>query len=115
MGCGWRGVEKKLEIPCPPLAMGQETGGSADMGERLAKSLKEATARFTRKESIAREIFGDDFVDHFAGTRENEVRLFDEAVTDWYVYTPSSSPASIDMTSTTNPFNREMKRYIETV
>ncbi|KAG5933442.1 hypothetical protein E4U60_004484 [Claviceps pazoutovae] len=92
MGCGWRGVEKKLEIPCPPLARGQETGGSSDVGERLAKSLKEATARFMHKDSIAREIFGDDFVEHFGGTRENEVRLFDEAVTDW-----------------------EIKRYIETV
>ena len=34
---------------------------------------------------MAREVFGDDFVDHFAGTREHEVRLWDEAVTDWYV------------------------------
>ncbi|KYK58002.1 glutamine synthetase [Drechmeria coniospora] len=92
LGCGWRGVEKKLAIPCPPLAMGQSVGGKADLGERLAKSLREATARFTSKDSIAREVFGDDFVDHFGGTRENEVRLFDEAVTDW-----------------------EMKRYIETV
>ncbi|GAO18844.1 hypothetical protein UVI_02059590 [Ustilaginoidea virens] len=83
LGCGWRGVDKKLEIACPPLAMGRDTGGPNDMGERLAKSLKEATARFMRKESVAREIFGDDFVDHFGGTRENEVRLFDEAVTDW--------------------------------
>ncbi|KAM4063671.1 glutamine synthetase, catalytic domain-containing protein [Hirsutella rhossiliensis] len=92
LGCGWRGVEKKLAIPCPPLAMGQDVGGDADRGERLAKSLKEATERFIRKGSIAREVFGDDFVEHFGGTRENEVRLFDEAVTDW-----------------------EMKRYIETV
>ncbi|KJZ70550.1 hypothetical protein HIM_10053 [Hirsutella minnesotensis 3608] len=92
LGCGWRGVEKKLAIPCPPLAMGQDVGGEADKGDRLAKSLKEATERFMRKQSIARQVFGDDFVDHFGGTRENEVRLFDEAVTDW-----------------------EMKRYIETV
>ncbi|GKU03156.1 glutamine synthetase [Fusarium langsethiae] len=92
LGCGWRGVEKKLEIPTPPLAMGQDVGGDADQGERLAKSLKEATARFMAKDSIAREVFGDDFVEHFGGTREHEVRLFDEAVTDW-----------------------EMKRYIETV
>ncbi|KAM3524272.1 hypothetical protein MY4038_007813 [Beauveria bassiana] len=92
LGCGWRGVEKKLDIPCPPLAMGQDVGDDADMGERLARTLREATERFMRKGSIAREVFGDDFVDHFGGTRENEVRLFDEAVTDW-----------------------EMKRYIETV
>ncbi|KAH7161183.1 hypothetical protein EDB81DRAFT_714381 [Dactylonectria macrodidyma] len=92
LGLGWRGVEKKLEIPVPPLAMGQDVGGEADTGERLAKSLKEATTRFMAKESIAREVFGDDFVEHFGGTREHEVRLYDEAVTDW-----------------------EMKRYIETV
>ena len=85
LACGWRGVEKKLDIPVAPLAQGQDVGGSADKGERLAKSLKEATARFMAKDSIAREVFGDDFVEHFGGTRENEARLFDEAVTDWYV------------------------------
>ena len=80
---GFRGIEKKLEIPIPPLGKGQDVGGSADKGQRLAKSLKEATGRFARKESIAREVFGDEFVDHFAGTREHEIRLWDEAVTDW--------------------------------
>ena len=92
LGLGWRGVEKKLAIPCPPLGKGQDVGGSEDQGIRLAKSLKEATERFTRPESIAREVFGDEFVDHFGGTREHEVRLWDEAVTDW-----------------------ELQRYIETV
>lgn len=83
LGLGWRGVEKKLEIPLPPLAMNQDVGSAGDKGQRLAKSLKEATARFMRPESVAREVFGDAFVDHFGGTRENEVRLYDEAVTDW--------------------------------
>jgi glutamine synthetase len=92
LGLGWRGVEKKLAIPVPPLSKGQDVGGSADKGVRLAKSLKEATVTFARKESVAREVFGDEFVDHFAGTREHEVRLWDEAVTDW-----------------------EVKRYIETI
>ncbi|KAI1077450.1 putative glutamine synthetase [Whalleya microplaca] len=92
LGLGWRGVEKKLEIPIPPLGKGQDVGDSADQGVRLARSLREATERFVRPDSIAREVFGDDFVDHFGGTRENEVRLWDEAVTDW-----------------------ELKRYVETV
>ncbi|KAF2223350.1 hypothetical protein BDZ85DRAFT_261415 [Elsinoe ampelina] len=92
LGLGWRGVEKKLEIKLPPLGKGEDVGGSSDKGARLAKSLKEATERFSRKESVAREVFGDDFVDHYAGTREHEIRLWDEAVTDW-----------------------EVKRYIETV
>ncbi|KAK3311591.1 uncharacterized protein B0T15DRAFT_521951 [Chaetomium strumarium] len=92
LALGWRGVEKKLEIPCPPLGKGEDVGGSTDMGARLARSLREANDRFMREGSIAREVFGDDFVDHYGGTRDHEIRLWDEAVTDW-----------------------EMKRYIETV
>ncbi|KAL8972475.1 MAG: hypothetical protein Q9183_000530 [Haloplaca sp. 2 TL-2023] len=92
LALGWRGIEKKMEIPVPPLGKGEDVGGESDQGARLAKSLKEANARMTRKESVAREVFGDDFVDHFGGTRDHEVRLWDEAVTDW-----------------------EVKRYIETV
>jgi len=83
LGLGFRGIEKQLEIPIPPLGKGQDVGSSGDKGERLAKSLKEATQKFAREDSIAREVFGDNFVEHFAGTREHEVRLWDEAVTDW--------------------------------
>ncbi|KAL8681729.1 MAG: hypothetical protein Q9186_002176 [Xanthomendoza sp. 1 TL-2023] len=92
LALGWRGVEKKMEIGVPPLGKGEDVGGESDKGVRLAKSLKEANARMTRKGSVAREVFGDAFVDHFGGTRDHEVRLWDEAVTDW-----------------------EVKRYIETV
>ncbi len=83
LALGRRGVEKKLEIPVPPLGRGEKNGVDSGRGPRLAKSLKEANARFTRKGSIAREVFGDEFVDHFGGTREHEIRLWDEAVTDW--------------------------------
>lgn len=93
LALGWRGIEKRLEIPVPPLGKGQDVGGTADKGQRLAKSLKDATATFARKDSVAREVFGDEFVDHYAGTREHEVRLWDEAVTDWYVpVVPSGCP-----------------------
>ena len=33
--------------------------------------------------NIARKWFGDDFVDHYAATREWEVRQYEKAVTDW--------------------------------
>jgi len=92
LALGYWGIEKKLEIPVPPLGRGEDVGNAGDAGERLAKNLKEATERFARKGSVAREVFGDDFVDHFKGTREHECRLWDEAVTDW-----------------------EVRRYIETV
>jgi len=79
-------VQKKMAIPVPPLGKGQDVGGEADQGARLAKSLKEANARFMREGSVTREVFGDEFVEHFGGTREHEVRLWEEAVTDWWVF-----------------------------
>lgn len=83
LALGWRGIEKKMEIKVPPLGKGEDVGGKSDKGIRLAKSLKEANATFERKGSVAREVFGDDFVDHFGGSREHEIKLWDEAVTDW--------------------------------
>ena len=86
LSLGYRGIEKKLPIRVRPLGKGEGVGGDLDKGERLSKSLKDATARFAAKDSVARECLGDDFVDHFAGTREHEIRLWDEAITDWYVH-----------------------------
>ncbi|MCJ1293694.1 hypothetical protein MMC34_005249 [Xylographa carneopallida] len=83
LALGWRGIEKKMKIKVPPLGKGENVGGASDKGARLAKSLKEATAAFMRDGSVAREVFGNDFVEHFGGTREHEIRLWDEAVTDW--------------------------------
>ena len=108
LALGWRGVEKKMEIAVPPLGKGEDVGGASDQGVRLAKSLKEANTRFLRKESVAREVFGDEFVDHFGGTREHEIRLWDEAVTDWYV-------CFCSVPRLTNRTSREVRRYIETV
>jgi hypothetical protein len=49
----------------------------------LPLSLEAATAKMVRPDSIAREIYGDEFVDHFCGTREHEIKLWNEAVTNW--------------------------------
>lgn len=88
LATGLRGIEKKLEITIPPLGKGDEMGG----GERLARNLMEAVNKMKEKESVAREVFGNEFVEHFAGTREHEWRLWEEAVTNW-----------------------EVRRYVETV
>lgn len=78
-------MEKKLAISLPPLGKGEATGSSNDKGARLAKSLKEANEIFRRPGSVAREVFEDEFVDHFSGTRDHEIMLWEEAVTDWFV------------------------------
>jgi glutamine synthetase len=51
----------------------------------LSRTLEDAALRMMRPDSIAREpeVFGNDFVDHFGGTRLNEVRLWSAAVTNW--------------------------------
>ena len=53
--------------------------------QMLPVSLEAATERIMRPESIAREeaVFGNDFVEHFGGTRQHEVRLWNQAVTNW--------------------------------
>jgi glutamine synthetase len=51
----------------------------------LPTSLEAATLRMMAPESIARQdgVLGNDLVDHFGGTREHEVKLWNEAVTAW--------------------------------
>lgn len=83
LALGWRGVDKKMEIRMAPLGAGENAGSGSEVGAKLAKSLKEANARFMAPKSVARDVFGDAFVDHFGGTREHEIKLWDEAVTDW--------------------------------
>jgi glutamine synthetase len=48
----------------------------------VPRDLSEATARL-RKSEIARDWFGEQFVDHYARTREWEVRQYQRVVTDW--------------------------------
>lgn len=49
----------------------------------LPQSLEAATERMVQPDSIAREVFGNEFVDHFCGTREHEIKLWNAAVTSW--------------------------------
>ena len=86
LAAGLRGIEKKVQISIPPTASRTSTA------VRLPRTLDEAVRQFARPESLAHELFGSQFVKFFASTREHELRLWGEAVTDW-----------------------EFRRYIETV
>jgi glutamine synthetase len=77
---GLRGIEKKLSLPYGPIG---SPGVTRDTLIKLPTSLESATAAFKREDSLAREVMGDYFVDHFAGTREHELEVFRKAVTDW--------------------------------
>jgi glutamine synthetase len=76
---GLHGVEKNLELADPPIAGSAYQESSIP---RLPRTLAEATDRLEKSE-LARDLFGDAFVDHFVRTRRWEWGQFADAVTDW--------------------------------
>jgi len=84
---GLRGINKKLSLPGPPITHFTPEDRSTGKIKMLPTSLESATIRMMRPDSIAREpeVLGNDFVDHYGGTREHEVKLWNEAVTNWEV------------------------------
>jgi len=76
LAAGLDGIERRL-APAPPTV-----DAYAGDAPRLPRNLAAATQLF-RESAMARRWLGDDFVDHFAATREWEVRQFEKAVTDW--------------------------------
>lgn len=79
LASGLYGIERKLELPFGPVA---GSGYADEQAPTLPRDLHEATARF-EKSTVARALFGDNFVEHFAATRHWEWRQFSKAVTNW--------------------------------
>ncbi|KAG7447992.1 glutamine synthetase/guanido kinase [Guyanagaster necrorhizus] len=84
---GLRGIEKNLKLTTPPISHFTPEDKKNGKVKMLPISLEAATTRMMKPESIAREsgMLGDVFVEHYGGTREHEVKLWNEAVTDWEV------------------------------
>ena len=79
IAAGLHGVERNLALSAPPIT---GTNVGAENIARAPRSLIETT-RIFRQSDFARDWFGDDFVDHYAATREWEWRQWQDAVTDW--------------------------------
>jgi glutamine synthetase len=79
LAAGLDGIERGLELTVAPIT---GTNQGAEDIPRAPRTLIETT-RIFRDSRIARDWFGDDFVDHFAATREWEWRQWLDAVTDW--------------------------------
>ncbi len=79
IAAGRHGVEKGLKLTAPPIT---GTNQGAENIPRAPRTLIETTRNF-QKSAIARDWLGDDFVDHFAATREWEWRQWLDCVTDW--------------------------------
>jgi glutamine synthetase len=79
IAAGLYGIENNLQLTEP---MVEGNGYAAGEAVRLSRNLDEATEKFAASR-IARELFGDKFVDHYANTRRWEWRESLKAVTDW--------------------------------
>jgi len=79
IAAGLHGIEKNLKLTAKPI---HGTNQGAEDIPRAPRTLIETTRNF-RNSNIARDWLGDDFVDHFAATREWEWRQWLDGVTDW--------------------------------
>ncbi|RED49057.1 glutamine synthetase family protein [Aestuariispira insulae] len=80
IGSGLYGIENKIE-PTDPI-QGNAYEGSYPDEMKLPQTLFEAAGRL-RKSKAAAELFGEEFVTHWAQSREWEEREFRKAITDW--------------------------------
>jgi len=80
VGAGLRGVEEKLPL-APPFV------GNAYVADapRVPTSLEQALRLFDES-AVARDIFGDEVVDHYVRAADVEVAAHGAAVTDWERY-----------------------------
>jgi glutamine synthetase len=79
LASGLYGIKNKLKLQVPEtIGNAYEQAGAV----KLPASLAEAAASM-RNSALARELFGDSFVDHFTGTREWECREFARTITSW--------------------------------
>jgi len=79
LAAGLYGIKNKLALR---IAATEGNGYEDKKNGVLPKNLWEA-AQAMKTSAIAKELFGDAFVQHFTGTREWEWRQFSKVVTDW--------------------------------
>jgi glutamine synthetase len=82
IGAGLLGIKQKLELGEPVVGNAYEIQDELSQSLQLPGSLKEST-RDLDASSEARELLGDEFVDHFVATRDWEVREYERHVNDW--------------------------------
>jgi glutamine synthetase len=80
IGSGLWGIEHRIE-PDEPIS-GNAYDRKLPAKRQLPRTLHEAAGRLAHSK-VARELFGEPFVSHYAASREWEERQFQRAVTDW--------------------------------
>jgi glutamine synthetase len=79
LAAGLYGIENKLELKDAPV---KGNGYAVEGAVKLPGDLYHAATKM-KESTIAKELFGAEFVEHFANTRLWEWRESQKAVTDW--------------------------------
>lgn len=79
LASGLYGIKNKMKLT---IAETKGSGYADKSNGILPKNLQEATEAM-KNSVVAKELFGENFVAHFTGTREWEWRQYAKAVTDW--------------------------------
>ena len=79
LASGLYGIKNKMKLSTTAT---KGSGYAEKTNGVLPKNLWEATTAM-QKSPVAKELFGDKFVEHFTATREWEWRQYAKAVTDW--------------------------------
>lgn len=79
LASGLYGIRNKLELKIPATI----GNGYTDKRNGIFPRNLLESANAMKESAIAKELFGEAFVEHFTGTREWEWRQFSKAVTDW--------------------------------
>lgn len=82
---GMRGITQGLKLTTLPISTYLNDPSREGEVVMLPTSLEDATTKMMRSGSVAREVFGDEFIDHFGGTRVHEINLWNATVTNWEV------------------------------
>lgn len=97
---------KQIPLATPPIS---HLGDDWSKVVKLSTSLEDATKKMMRSGSVAREVLGNAFVDHYGGTREHEVKLWNEAVTNW----EGMHIASFGLLTKSSSLATPVERYLE--
>ena len=79
LASGLYGIRKKLKLKQPPTS----GNGYRDYSNGILPANLDEATRMMKQSGIAKELFGEKFVDHFIQTREWEWRQHLKSVTDW--------------------------------
>jgi glutamine synthetase len=77
-----KGIEEKREPNEPVVGSAYDVQDDLPQALQFASNLRNATEHFAASK-MAREAFGDDFVDHFATTRLWECREYEREINSW--------------------------------